>query len=80
LSFKNQHIGGGSLNKANSHSCHVLTREVCQPDSLAEPPEPPSRAGVVDHGFTVTQGTIDALDILYDPERLAAVDLAVPED
>jgi len=31
-------------------------------------------------GFTVTGGKIVAIDVLYDPERLADVDLAVLDD
>jgi RNA polymerase sigma-70 factor, ECF subfamily len=31
-------------------------------------------------GFTVTDGKIVAIDVLYDPERLAGLDLAVLED
>lgn len=38
------------------------------------------RAGVVGHGFTVAHGKIVAIDVLYDPERLADLDLAVFDD
>jgi hypothetical protein len=31
-------------------------------------------------GFTVAHGKIVAIDVLYDPERLADIDLAVLDD